>query len=214
MVKPIDKIIPELRKIYGRNDVIKIAKGHPAVFELLIRTILAARNTDDNALAASKELFGKYTTPAEISNAPLPVLEKLVKRGVFYKVKARSIKKLCEILAEKYNGRVPKTMEELTQLPGVGRKTANIILTYGFGTPAGIAVDTHVFRVVNRIGIVKEKTPEKTEMVLLNIVPKHDWMEFNSLFVDFGRDICQAKKPQHERCPLRKWCDFYKNMKK
>ncbi|MDD5182150.1 MAG: endonuclease III [Candidatus Nanoarchaeia archaeon] len=214
MAKPIDKIISELRKLYGKNDVITIAKGHPAVFELLIRTILAARNTDENALAASKELFARYKTPQQISKAPLQILEKLVKRGVFYKVKARSIRKLCGILAEKYNGKVPKTMEELTQLPGVGRKTANIILTYGFGTPAGIAVDTHVFRTVNRIGIVNEKTPEKTETALLQIVQRSYWQEFNSLFVDFGRDICQAKKPQHERCPLRQWCDFYKNLKK
>ena len=213
MEKPIDKIISELRKIYGK-EVPPVVSGHPAVFELLIRTILAARNTDENALAAARELFSKYKTPQQISKAELPVLEKLVKRGVFYKVKARSIKKLCEILVEKYNGRVPKTMQELVELPGVGRKTANIIMTYAYGKPEGIAVDTHVFRVVNRIGIVNEKTPEKTEFALLKVVPKAFWLDVNRLFVDFGRDICQAKKPQHEKCPLRQWCDFYKNLQK
>lgn len=211
MVKPIDEIVHELKKKYGK-EFPPIVRGHPAVFRMLIQTILAARNTDENALAAAKELFSKYQTPEQISKAELPVLEKLVKRGVFYKVKARSIKKLCELLISKYNGRVPKTMEELVELPGVGRKTANIIMSYGYGKAVGIAVDTHVFRVVNRIGLVNEKTPEKTEFALLKIIPQKYWLDFNRLFVDHGRETCFAKKPECNKCPVSRWCDYYKNV--
>jgi len=211
-MKHVDKIISALQKLYGKHDVITIAKGHPAVFELLIRTILAARNTDENALAASKELFAKYKTAQQISKAPLPVLEKLVKRGVFYKVKARSIKKLCEILVEKYKGRVPKTMHELVELPGVGRKTAGIVLIYGFGIVENVPIDTHCHRVFNRIGVIKEKTPETTEFAVMTVFPKKYWKDLNKLFVMHGRSICTARKPKCDICPIKKWCDYYDNV--
>jgi endonuclease-3 len=210
-MKPIPDIIKALEKVHGKSEVPPIVSGHPAVFRMLVQTILAARNTDENALAAAKELFAKYKTPAEIAKAPLPILEKLVKKGVFYKMKAKSIKGLSQMLVEKYSSKVPKTMEELVELPGVGRKTANIILSYAYGKAEGIAVDTHVFRVVNRIGIVSEKTPEKTEFALLKIVPKQYWLDFNRIFVMHGREICFARKPACDKCPLTKWCDFYNN---
>lgn len=209
MKKPIDKIIRELKKLHGREEP-PITKSHHKVFRLLIETILAARNTDKNALAAAKLLFAKYKTPAQIAIAPLSVLEKLIKRGVFYRVKARNIKAMCKILVKKYKGKVPKTMEELVSLPAVGRKTANIVLSYGFGKSEGIAVDTHVFRVVNRIGLVQEKTPEKTEFALLKTIPKKYWLEFNRLFVVHGQEICQAHKPKCKKCPLKDWCNYYK----
>ncbi len=209
MKKPIEKIIKELEKFYGKSKKPPVVMGHPSVFKLLIRTILAARNTDENALVASKELFSKYKNPKEIANAPLKTLEKLVKRGVFYKVKARNIKKLCQILVKQYNGKVPKTMGELVKLPGIGRKTANIILSYGYGKSEGIAVDTHVFRVVNRIGIVNEKTPETTEFALLKVVPRKYWLDLNRIFVLHGREICKARKPRCDICPIKKWCNYY-----
>jgi endonuclease-3 len=214
MTKPIPEIIKALEKVHGKSEVPPIVSGHPAVFRMLVQTILAARNTDENALAAAKELFARYKTPAEIAKAPIPTIEKLVKRGVFYRMKAKSIKALSQILVDKYKGRVPKTMEELVELPGVGRKTANIILSYAYGKAEGIAVDTHVFRLVNRIGIVNEKTPEKTEFALLKIVPKQYWLDFNRVFVMHGREICFARKPACDKCPLTVWCDFYnKNVK-
>lgn len=213
MKKPIDKIIAELKYLYGR-ELPPVVSGHTEVFKLMIRTILAARNTDENALAAAKELFAKYKTPAQIAEAPLADIKTRIKRGLFFNVKSRNIKRLCQILVKQYNSRVPKTMEELTNLPAIGRKTANIVLTYGFGKPEGIAVDTHVFRVVNRIGLADEKTPEKTETALLKIVPRKYWLDFNRLFVDHGRNICHARKPRCEECPLRKWCKFYNSIKK
>lgn len=212
MKKPIGKIIRELRKLHGR-EVPPVVGGHPAIFKLLIRTILAARNTDENALAASRELFSKYSTPKQIAKAPLGDIRKRIKRGVFFNVKAKNIKKLCQVLVNEHDSRVPKTMEELVKLPAVGRKTANIVLTYGFGKSVGIAVDTHVFRLTNRIGIVKEKTPEKTELALLEVVPKRYWIDFNRLFVMHGREVCSARKPNCKECPLKRWCDYYKNKK-
>lgn len=212
-MKPIPEIIRALEKIHGKEEMPPVVSGHLTVFRMLVQTILAARNTDENAIAAAKELFSKYKTPAEIAKAPLPIIEKLVKRGVFYRMKAKSIKNLSQILIETYSGKVPKTMEELVQLPGVGRKTANIILSYAYGKSEGIAVDTHVFRVVNRVGIVSEKTPEKTEFALLKIVPKQYWLDFNRVFVMHGREICFARKPACEKCPLTKWCNFYKIVK-
>ncbi len=210
MGKPIDKIISSLEKQYMGYKLPPVVRGNPSKFKLLIRTILSARNTDDNAVAAAKLLFSKYKTPAEIARAPIRELEKLVKRGVFYKVKARNIKKLSKILVDKYNGKVPDSIEELVKLPGVGRKTANVVLSHGFKKAEGIAVDTHVFRVVNRIGIVSERTPLKTEQALLKVVPKKYWLNFNKLFVLHGRNICKARNPQCEICPIRRWCDYYK----
>jgi endonuclease-3 len=127
-------------------------------------------------------------------------------------MKAKSIKALSQVLVEEYNSRVPKTMEELVELPGVGRKTANIILSYAYGKAEGIAVDTHVFRVVNRIGFVAEKTPEKTEFALLKIIPKQYWLDFNRLFVDHGRNLCSARKPKCEECVIRTFCDYFKRL--
>jgi len=210
--KPIEKIIKTLEEYYKNFEAPPVVRGSPPLFQLLIRTILSARNTDENAVAAAKLLFSKYKTPKEIARAPIKELEKLVKRGVFYKVKARNIKKLSKILVEKYGGRVPNSMEELIKLPGVGRKTANIVLSYGFKKAEGIAVDTHVFRVVNRIGVVHEKTPLKMEKALLKVVPKKYWLNFNHLFVLHGRNICKARNPKCEICPIRKWCDYYNSI--
>ena len=211
MGKPIEKIIKILEKYYKDYGLPPVVRGNPSNFRLLIRTILSARNTDENAVAAAKLLFAKYKTPEEIADAPIRELEKLVRRGVFYKVKARNIKKLSKILVEKYNCKVPSSMKELVKLPGVGRKTANIVLSYGFNKSEGIGVDTHVFRVVNRIGIINEKTPLKAEAALMKVVPKKYWLEFNILFVLHGRNVCKARNPKCNICPIRKWCDYYKN---
>ncbi len=209
--KKIEKIINKLRKEYGKSKP-PVVKDNPKIFELLIRTILSANNTDENALAAAEKLFSKYKTPEEISKAPISELKKLIKRGVFFNVKSKNIKKLSKILIKKHNNKVPNNMKELVELPGVGRKTANIVLSYGFGKSEGIAVDTHVFRVVNRIGIVDEKTRDKTEKSLLEKIPKKHWLEFNRLFVMHGRETCKARKPKCKICPINKMCKYYRTI--
>ena len=208
-MKNISKIMRALEKQYGKTCSEITKSGNKKVFGLLIHTVLAARNTDKNADAAAKELFSRYNTPGQIASAPLPDIRKRIKRGVFFNVKAKNIKKLCSILSKKYSSKVPDTMSELVALPGVGRKTANIVLTYGFGKTEGIAVDTHVFRTTNRIGIVNEKTPEKTEKTLLKVVPRKYWQDFNHMFVLHGREICKARKPLCNRCVLKNQCDYY-----
>lgn len=208
-MKSVEKIIKLLEDKYGRINSKKIISKNSEIFRLLLQTILAARNTDTNAEAAAKQLFSKYKTPEQIAKAPIADLRRMIKRGVFFNVKAKNIKKLCKIISKNYNGKVPNTMHELVKLPGIGRKTANIVLTYGFGKTEGIAVDTHVFRTVNRIGLVKEKTPEKTEKALLSVVPKKYWFAFNNLFVLHGRETCKARKPLCSKCPIKRYCDYY-----
>lgn len=207
----IDKIIKKLKKLYGVSKPPAVKKNSN-IFKLLIRTILSANNTDENAIAASDKLFSKYKTPKQISKAPLSELKVLIKRGVFFNVKSKNIKKLSKILLKKYKGKVPNNMKELVELPGVGRKTANIVLSYGFKKTEGIAVDTHVFRTVNRIGVVNEKTRDKTEKSLLEKIPKKYWLEFNRLFVMHGREICNARKPKCKICPIKNKCNYFKTI--
>jgi endonuclease-3 len=181
---------------------------------MLIGTILAQRNTDASTNRAMRLLFGRYKTIKQIANAPIKELEKLVKSTVFYHVKARRIKEVSRIILKKHRGKVPKDFEALVSIPGIGRKTANIIMSYGFGIPSGIAVDTHVHRLSNRLGWVKTKTPEQTERQLLKIVPKKHWLELNELFVTHGKTICIARKPKCNICPIRKWCEYYRTIYK
>jgi endonuclease-3 len=157
-------------------------------------------------------LFSKYSTPETIANAPIEEVEKLIKKSGFYHVKASRVKEVSRIIHEDYNDVVPDDMGELLSLPGVGRKTANCVLVYGFHQDA-IPVDVHVHRISNRIGLVKTKTPDETEEQLIKTVPKKYWLPLNDLFVQFGQTICKPIGPQHEICPIADYCDFYKNMK-
>lgn len=176
-------------------------------FRVLIGTILSQRTKDENTEKAAKRLFSKYKTPEEIANAPLKDLEALIKPSGFYRIKAKRIKEISKIIAEKYNGKVPETINELVKLPGVGRKTAGCVLVYGFNRPA-IPTDVHVFRVSNRIGIVKEKTPEKTEYALMRVVPKKYWILYNSIMVRFGQQICRPIRPRCWECPIVDMCEY------
>lgn len=176
-------------------------------FRVLIGTVLSQRTKDENTEKAAKRLFSKYKTPEEIANAPLKDLEALIKPSGFYRIKAKRIKEISKIIAEKYNGKVPETISELIKLPGVGRKTAGCVLVYGFNRPA-IPTDVHVFRVSNRIGIVKEKTPEKTEYALMRVVPKKYWILYNSIMVRFGQQICRPIKPRCWECPIVDMCEY------
>lgn len=182
---------------------------HSSPFELLIATILSAQCTDVRVNIVTEELFKKYNTPEDFKNLSIEEIEKEIKTCGLYKSKAKKIKETSSILVDKYNSELPDTLEELITLPGVGRKTAGVVLSNAFGISA-IAVDTHVFRVSNRIGIVKEKTPEKTEFALMKAIEKERWTHSHHLLIFHGRRICKARKPECENCNIREYCNYYK----
>jgi len=177
-------------------------------FHVLISTVLSQRTKDRNTFNASSRLFKEFNTPREIAKAPLETLEELIRPSGFPKAKAMAIKEISRRVHEEMGGEVPKTIEELLTLPMVGRKTANCVLSYGFGIDA-ICVDTHVHRISNRIGLVKTRNPEETEYALKKIVPKHLWIDVNSLLVRFGQTVCQPRNPHCWDCPICSFCDYY-----
>lgn len=184
----------------------KIALNHSNPLELLIATILSAQATDQQINIVTKALFKKYKKAEDYANADLAELEQDIKSSGFYRNKARNIKKCCQMLVEKYNSQVPKTMEELLELPGVARKTANIVLYGGYGITAGIAVDTHVRRLSQRLGLTENEDQDKIERDLMAIVPKDKWMRLTDLLIFHGRRVCTAKKPNCAGCVLNKIC--------
>ncbi len=177
-------------------------------YEVLISTILSQRTKDVNTHKASKALFDKYPTPKDLAEAPLDDVKELIKPAGFYNVKSERIKEAARIVHEEYDDQVPEDIDELLDLEGVGRKTANCVLVYGFGEPA-VPVDTHVHRISNRLGIADTKDPEETERVLEKKIPKKYWIEINRLMVEFGKNICQPRIPKCEKCPLAEFCDYY-----
>lgn len=174
--------------------------------ELLISVILSAQSTDAMINKITPKLFNELKTAQDFKNCEISRLETLVKSSGFYHNKAKNIKAACKIIDEKYNGKVPNTMDELIKLPGVGRKTANVVLLNAFGICEGIAVDTHAKRISNRLGLSKSDDPEKIEKDLLQKIPKQDWPKMNHLFVYHGRATCTASKPKCETCCVKKWC--------
>lgn len=176
-------------------------------FELLIAAILSAQCTDKRVNLVTEELFAKYGTPQEFAALETEELEPLIKTCGLYKAKAKSIIGACRIITEEFNGEVPRTHEELMRLPGVGRKVANVVLSNAFGIPA-IAVDTHVFRVTNRIGVARAATPEKTELQLMEAIPKDEWSIAHHLFIFHGRRVCFARNPNCEGCRLNDLCEY------
>jgi endonuclease-3 len=179
-------------------------------FQLLVATLLSSRTKDTTTIPIVKRLFAQYPTPQHFLKAEVKPLEKALYGVGFYRVKARHIQKLSRIILEKYQGQVPSTFDELTSLPGVGRKTANCLVNYAFQQPA-IAVDVHVHRIANRLGWVKTKTPEETEEALKKIVPQQLWSKINMLLVDHGQRICRPRRPKCTLCPIRSYCEFGRN---
>ena len=208
MQNKILKIIKLLEKDYSINFY---SGKNP--FHVLISTILSQRTRDENTLKASNKLFSKFPTAKKIANADISKIKELIKESGFYNVKAKRIKEVSKILLEKYNGKVPNELDKLLELPGVGRKTANCVLVYGFNIPA-IPSDTHVHRISNRIGIVKTKIPEQTEYELMKKVPRKYWININELFVKHGQTTCNPIKPKCDKCSISKLCDFSKNLPK
>ncbi len=188
-------------------DFFKGRKNNP--FRVLISTVLSQRTKDANTLKASTNLFRHYDTPQKISKAPLKKIEMLIKPSGFYRVKARHIKEISKQVLEDFKGRVPESLKGLLSLKGVGQKTANCVLLYGFGKSC-IPVDTHVHRISNRIGLVKTKTPLETEEELTKVIPKRYWQLVNELFVKFGQEICISRFPRCKSCRIIGVCD-YKN---
>lgn len=174
-------------------------------FQILIGTILSARTRDENTARVSKRLFARYPTPAKLARAKKKDVEKTIKSIGFYRVKAERIVEVARIIDERHGGRVPRDLEKLVQLPGVGRKTANCVLVYAYGEPA-IPVDTHVHRIANRLGLVDTSTPEETEAALAKRVPKKFWLEINDTFVMYGQNICRPVSPMCDRCRIRRSC--------
>lgn len=174
--------------------------------QLLVSTILSAQCTDERVNKVTPHLFSKYKTARDYARANPRVFEKEVHSTGFFRSKARHIIAACKIIDEKYDGVVPETMGELLELPGVARKTANIVLSIGFGKAEGIAVDTHVSRVSQRLGLSKNTDPNKIERDLTALIPQKMWIHVNSLLVLFGRYTCTAKKPRCRFCPLKEFC--------
>ncbi len=179
---------------------------HANPLELLIATMLSAQCTDKRVNLVTRDLFKKYHSAADYANAPLAELEQAIKTTGFFRNKAKNIRACCRKLAECHNGQVPRTMEELTKLDGVGRKTANVVLGNAFGINAGVVVDTHVARLSHRLGLTKQKTPEKIEQELVALVPQKQWTLFSHWLIWHGRRRCDARKPDCANCEIRKLC--------
>lgn len=174
-------------------------------YQLLVATILSAQCTDERVNKVVPHLFAKYPGPKEMAHAPLKAIEKLIQSTGFFRNKALSIQGASRAIMENHGGEVPKTLEELTALRGVGRKTANVVLGNAFDIP-GMVVDTHVGRLTRRMGFTREKDPEKVEQILMKLVDRQDWTRFSHLLIHHGRAICSAKKALCDDCPVRMYC--------
>ena len=175
-------------------------------FELLVATILSAQCTDNRVNIVTKKLFSDYKHPSDFANMPQSTLEQYIRSTGFYKNKAKNIIKTSQMLVSDFKGQVPSNMQDLIKLPGVARKTANIVLNYGFGKPEGIAVDTHVKRLSYRLGLTSSKNPDQIEQDLVEALPKKLWIEANNLLVWHGRTICKSRKPLCGECKLNQSC--------
>ena len=199
-----DKIRKILRTIYPD---VKTPLIHQTPFQLLIATILSAQCTDKQVNRVTGVLFNHLKTPADFAKAPLKTIEKNIHSTGFYHNKAKNIKNCSQEIIDTHGGRVPQTMADLVQLPGVGRKTANVVLGAAFNTP-GMVVDTHVARISRRLGLTTNKDAVKIEFDLMKIIPKRAWIDFSLQLIFFGRETCSARKPKCYICPIAKLCPY------
>ena len=204
--------------MYNKKDAIEIIKilkdyypdakcslDFETPFQMVVATILSAQCTDERVNKTTPSIFSKYSTPEDFANLDIKKLEDLIHPCGFYKNKAKNIKACSQKLIDEFNGIVPQTYEELMSLPGVGRKTANVVMLEAFGIAKGIAVDTHAKRISNLIGFSKESDPIKIEQDLLNIIPETYLKDVNHLLIWHGRNICVARNPKCDICPIKKW---------
>ena len=204
-MKNVNKILDKFETIYPDA---QCELEYTTAFELLIATILSAQCTDVRVNIVTRELFKKYNTAEDFAKLSEEEIMGEIRTCGLYKSKAKKIKEASQMICSNYNGKVPDTLEELIKLPGVGRKTADVVLSNAFNKDA-IAVDTHVFGVANRIGIVHTKTPEKTEFALMEAIPKHRSSHSHHVLIFHGRRMCKARKPECEICLIKDDCDFY-----
>lgn len=200
---PIEEVIPRLEAAYP-NATTELAWANP--LELLVATILSAQSTDVRVNKVTEDLFNKYRTAEDYASADPAELEDDIRPAGFFRNKTKSIQGMARALLEDHDGRVPHTMDELTALPGVGRKTANVVLGNGFGIDEGVVVDTHVRRLSNRLGLTEQQDPERIELDLMQIVPKTDWTIFSHLLILHGRRVCKSRKPNCPNCDLNDIC--------
>jgi len=200
------RIIPIIRKLKKEYPQAKTALEHADPLELLVATILSAQCTDARVNMVTKDLFKKYQSAEDYANANPEVFEQEIKSTGFFRNKTKSIIGMAQALVEKHDGEVPASMDALTALPGVGRKTANVVLGNAFRIDAGIVVDTHVKRIANRLKLTTKTDPVKIEQDLVKIVPKRDWTVFSHLLILHGRQVCPARKPKCDICPVSGLC--------
>ncbi len=196
-------VIKTLKTVYGDAHIALKSKDP---FQLLVSVILSAQCTDVRVNQVTPVLFKRFPDVRSMSEAPLEELEELIRSTGFFRNKAKNIKSASKIIIERFNGELPRTMDEMITIPGVGRKTANIMLYNAFGIIAGIAVDTHVKRLAKRLGMTSEKDPNKIERDLMAIVPKKDWGTITYVLINHGRQICRARKPLCNKCPVQDAC--------
>ena len=201
--KRVRHLIRLLRKEYPEA---RCSLDHTSPLELLVATILSAQCTDERVNAVTAALFRKYRTWEDYASAPASELERDIRPTGFFRNKAKSIQGACRRIGERHGGRVPDSMEELLQLPGVARKTANVVLGNAYRIASGVVVDTHVSRLAGRLGLSGEKTAEKIERDLVALVPESDWIDFSHLLIAHGRKVCKARAPLCGACALSKLC--------
>ncbi len=201
-----ERVKPIIRALKKQYPVVKTALNHSNPLELLIATILSAQCTDERVNIVTATLFRKYQRCEDFIAVSQNELEKDINSVNFFRNKSRAIQGACRAILEKHGGQVPATLEDLTRLPGVGRKTANVVLGSAFGIPSGVVVDTHVARLSERLGLTRHKQPEKIEVDLIEILPKKEWIDFSHRLIQHGRQICKARKPDCPNCVLEKYC--------
>ena len=200
---PVDEILKGLQQEYPD---VTCALDHQDPLQLLVATILSAQCTDARVNMVTPALFARYPTAADFANARLPDLERLIHSTGFFRNKAKNLKAAGQRLFTQFKGQIPRTMEELLSLPGVARKTANVVLGTAFGIASGVVVDTHVFRLSHRLGLTRAKTPEKVEADLMKTIPQEEWIQFSHRLIHHGRRVCSARNPQCDRCSLSEVC--------
>ena len=204
-IKP-DRIAEILKILHATYPDVECALVHANPWQLLVATILSAQCTDVRVNMVTPKLFATYPTPKAMSEAPIEALEELIRTTGFYHNKAKSIQGAGRVITEKFNGKVPQTMEELLTVPGAARKTANVVLGVAYGKAEGVVVDTHVFRLSRRLGLTRSDTPQAIEQDLMKVIPKSRWIEFSHELIHHGRQICDARKPKCAACPLEQLC--------
>jgi len=202
----LERIADILKGLDEAYPAAECALTHSTPWELLVATILSAQCTDVRVNLVTPELFRRFPTPAAMAKATLPQLEALIRTAGFYHNKAKSIQGAARKVVAEFAGKIPETLAELITLPGVARKTANVVLGVSFGKAEGVVVDTHVFRIARRLGLAKGDTPQEVEQELMRILPRERWIGFSHQIIQHGRQVCEARKPKCENCNLEQLC--------